>query len=258
MTAPMVLVRHQDATTIISLNRPERSNSLVPELLTGLRSALVDVAASDARAVVLAAEGPVFSTGGDVWGFWEHRDNLEAYASDLVGTLNEVMLAMITLPQPIVTPVQGMVTGGSLGLVLASDVVLMSPGAIIRPWYGTVGFSPDGGWTALLPRIIGPRRAAGVLLSDDTISASDAVAWGLAYEVVPDQELLVAAMRYASVIEGLVPGAVGRAKRLLAGDAAEVATGLEAERMQFVEQVVTDEARSGMARFLGVKGGPLR
>jgi 2-(1,2-epoxy-1,2-dihydrophenyl)acetyl-CoA isomerase len=253
MSDSLVLLRHEGAVSVISLNRAERSNSLVPELLTQLRATFLQVGEREAtRAVVLTATGPTFSTGGDVQGFWDHRHALAAYASEIVGLLNEVMLTMLRLPQPIVTPVHGAVTGGSLGLILASDVVLVSPDASFRPWYGVVGFGPDGGWTALLPGIIGPQRAGSILLTNQAITAAEAVQWGMASELVPADELLVAAMRVASAVADQQTGTVRHAKALLAGDLAGVAGRLEAEREHFVHQVVTTEAREGMARFLGV------
>ncbi|MBT8165157.1 MAG: enoyl-CoA hydratase/isomerase family protein [Acidimicrobiia bacterium] len=253
MSHPLVLLGHQQAVSIITLNRPERSNSLVPELLSQLRSALVEVGEREStRAVVLTATGPAFSTGGDVQGFWDHRETLAAYASEIVGLLNDVMLTMLRLPQPIVTPVHGVVTGGSLGLILASDVVLVSPVASFRPWYGVVGFSPDGGWTALLPDVIGHQRARSILLTDQAVTAEEAVEWGMASELVPADQLLVTAMRIASVVGDQQPGTVRHAKQLVVGDLAGVGERLEAEREHFVHQVVTSEAREGMARFLGV------
>ncbi len=237
--------------SVIMLNRPERGNSLVPELLGQLRATLLE-AAEQPGPIVLTAAGPTFSTGGDVAGFWEHREALAAYAAEIVGLLNDVIVTMLTLPTPIVTPVHGMVTGGSMGLVLASDLVVVAPEASFRPWYGVVGFSPDGGWTALLPGVIGDRRARAVLLADETITAGQAVEWGLAHEVVARDQLQLVAARYASLLDGQVPGSVSHSKSLLAADLEGVKARLEAEREHFVHQIVTAEAAEGMARFLGV------
>ena len=250
MTERLVLLDRSEMGSAITLNRPGRSNSLIPELLNELKAALL-TAAEDGRPIVLTANGPAFSTGGDVGAFWQHRDDLAAYAREVVGALNDVILTMLGLPVPIVTPVHGPVTGGSLGLVLASDIVLVAPEASFRPWYGVVGFSPDGGWTALLPDIIGPRRAAEILLTDDTITARQAVDWGLATELVPAGELQVVAARYASLTSAQYSTTVRSAKALLAGDLALVAARLEAELRHFLQQVVTGEAAEGMARFVG-------
>lgn len=233
------------------LNRPSRHNSLVPELLRALLNALDEV--SDARAIVLAAEGRSFSTGGDVRAFAEREgDELRDYADELVGLLNEAILSIMRLPVPVVAAVHGTVTGGSLGLLLASDIVLLAPGVTIAPWYTTVGFSPDGGWTALLPRRIGAARAAAVQLTNAVIDAPTAVGWGLATRIEPD--VRQAAMRVARTVAAQRPGATRETKRLLHGDLDQVAARLDAERRAFVRQIVTPEAREGMAAFLASIG----
>jgi 2-(1,2-epoxy-1,2-dihydrophenyl)acetyl-CoA isomerase len=234
------------------LNRPERHNSLVPgllsELLAGFDEARAD---SGVRAVVLTAEGRSFSTGGDVRGFFSAGDDLEDYAVETVGLLNQVILAMLRLPQPIVVAVHGMVSGGSLGLVLGGDVVLMAPDATITPWYTAVGFSPDGGWTALLPDVIGPKRTARILYTNESIGAEAALQWGLATEIVPGDEVDERAAAVALELAEMKPAAVGSARRLLHRDLDGVAARLEDEKDAFVRQILTSEAQKGMAAFLG-------
>jgi 2-(1,2-epoxy-1,2-dihydrophenyl)acetyl-CoA isomerase len=156
----------------LTLNRAERHNSLVPELLEEILAALARVKATpEMRAVVLQANGRSFSTGGDLRGFYEHMDDLPGYGRRIVGLLNRVILALVELPLPVVAAVHGLVTGGSLGLVPGCDVVLVAPQASFTPYYSVVSFSPDGGWTAMLPSSIGPKRVAEVLLRNQTTSA---------------------------------------------------------------------------------------
>ncbi|MCP3996926.1 MAG: enoyl-CoA hydratase/isomerase family protein [bacterium] len=236
----------------VELNRPERHNSLIPELLRDLLDAFA-VAANDddVHAVVLAAAGKSFSTGGDVLGFSTAGGQLAEYAAETVGLLNEAIMAMIRMDKPIVAAVHGMVTGGSLGLLLGADVVLMAPEATITPWYSTVGYAPDGGWTAILPGIIGKRRVARLLLHDETITADEAVAWGLAAEMVDAPAIRNRAVSIAAEMTGLNPESPPTARSLLGADHEAVAAGLEAERQAFVEQILTPEARRGMDSFLG-------
>lgn len=249
----LVRVEREGGVTAVTLDRPFRHNSLVPELLEQLCDAWQAAEADpEVRACVLAAEGRSFSTGGDVRAFSEHAGgDLAGYASTTVGLLNRAILSMVELPVPIVAAVHGMVTGGSLGLVLAADLVLVAPEATFTPWYGVVGFAPDGGWTAMLPDVIGRSRAADVLYGNRTIDADLAVAWGVANRVVPAERLRDEAVAVAGAIAGMVPGAIRHAKRGLWPDVDRLATRLEAERRRFVEQVVTEEARAGMERFLG-------
>lgn len=246
----LILLEQAGPVATLTLNRPERHNSLIPPLLEELLAALRSLADQpDLRALVLQAAGRSFSTGGDVRGFYTAAD-VAAYSLQIVGLLNQAVLALIELPVPVVTAVQGIVTGGALGLVLAADLALVAPEASFTPYYTTVGFSPDGGWSTLLPARIGQRRAAEVLLLDQTISAAQAVAWGLATRLVAGERLAAEARATALALAGQAPGSVRRARWLLWGDTAAIAAALEAERQQFAQQIVTAEARSGMAAFL--------
>ena len=234
---------------VLELRRPERHNSLVPELLHDLVEAHRSAVDRGAAVGVLAAAGPTFSTGGDLGGIREAADR-EAYASALVGMLNETILEIGFGPIPMVAAVHGMLTGGSLGLVLACDHVVLADEATIRPWYATVGFAPDGGWTALLPEIIGRRRTASILLTDGTITAAEALAWGLAHETVPAVRVRGRALEAAEQMAAGKSGTRAAIRGLLAADRAGVAAALEAERAAFVAQVVTEESTAGMDAFL--------
>jgi 2-(1,2-epoxy-1,2-dihydrophenyl)acetyl-CoA isomerase len=239
----------------ITLNRPERHNSLIPDLLHQLLDALAVVAANpEIRAVVLQANGRSFSTGGDVKAFYEQREKIEEYANLIVGLLNEAILAMIELPIPIVMAVHSLVTGGSLGLVLASDIVLITPNVRFIPYYSVVGFSPDGGWTALLPAIISHHRTAEILMTNGTIVSQAAIDWGIANRLVAVDQIRAAANEVALEIAKQKTGAIRRTKHLLYPSTDAIKKALDAERDQFVRQIITEEAQAGMAAFLGIGG----
>jgi 2-(1,2-epoxy-1,2-dihydrophenyl)acetyl-CoA isomerase len=242
----LVLSTVEPPLATVTLNRPERHNALVPELLSSLIGRTVDVAGlPDVRSVVLAANGRSFSTGGDVAAFHAHGHDLAGYASEIVGLLNEAMLTLMRIDQPVVAAVHGAVTGGSLGLVLAADLVVAAPTASFTPWYSVVGFAPDGGWSALLPDRIGRAHASTTLFHNSTITADQALEWGLVDEIAYDA---AAGARAAAVaLAGLKTRAV---KRGLNADLESVASALERERQLFVEQVVTDEALAGIEAFL--------
>lgn len=247
----LVPVEREQAIATVTLNRPERHNSLVPELLRELLDALSGLSAgSDLQALILRANGRSFSTGGDVQAFYDHRENIRPYASEIVGLLNQAIIALIDLPFPVIAAVHGIVTGGSLGLVLASDIVLVSPRASFTPYYTVVGYSPDGGWTALLPKVIGTKRAAEIQMLNQTISAEQAVAWGMANRLVPAERLGDEARAEARTIARAKRGSMTRTKRLLWGNKSKIAARLEAERRSFVEHISSAEAIDGMAAFL--------
>ena len=250
MTNLALLETHNHIATL-TLNRPERHNSLVPEFLRELMSAVAQVnQQTELRALVLQANGRSFSTGGDVHGFYDHRANIEPYANEIVGLLNQVIVAMVKLPMPIVAAVHGIVTGGSIGLVLASDIVLVAPEASFTPFYSVVGFSPDGGWTAMLPSIIGQKRTSEILMLNQTISAEQAMTWGMANVIVPANQIRDEAQSVAESIAQKKWGSIRRTKGLLWKDTDALKTALDQERQKFCEQIVTQEALNGMGAFL--------
>jgi len=247
----LVLVDEFDPIVRLTLNRPERHNSLIPELLEDMLAQLNDVRSNEqVRALILAANGRSFSTGGDVRGFYEHLDSITDYADRLLGLLNETILTLIRLPIPVVAAVHGIVTGGSLGLVLAADIVLLTPLVSFTPFYTLVGFSPDGGWTTLLPDLIGTKRVAEILMTNNTITAEQAVAWGLANRIVPSEEIQAEALKVAAVLASMKPGSLRSTKELITEQPDIISKRLDAERLSFVQQVQTDEARKGMEAFL--------
>jgi len=250
MSEPLVKFDQQGPVAVLSLNRPERHNALVPELLRSLIELLGDNRCRLAVAVVLRAEGRSFSTGGDLLGFQQHRSTIREYAYEVVGLLNQAILALYTLPVPVVCAVQGQVTGGSLGFLLASDRVVMHRNASITPWYAKIGFSPDGGWTAMLPAIIGRQQCMHWLASNASYDALTCQTLGLVHEVVGD-ECDAAALAWARNIAKMSSESIVNSKGLLNIDINDIKRKLEAEREAFVKQVCSDAARQGIDQFLG-------
>jgi len=252
MTEALVTLDVTETAAVIRLNRPARHNALVPELLVDLLDALGDERSRNARTVILAAEGPSFSTGGDLLGFWRHRDNIADYAQQLVGLLNQAVIAICTHPSPVACAVQGQVTGGSLGLLLAADRVIMKHGVSITPWYSEVGFSPDGGWTTLLPHVIGRQQSLNWLCSNAPATAEECLDMGIAHELV-STDASAAALAWSQQIAAMNKASIESTRSLLGKNTEEISQGLEAERVAFVRQVQTPAAIEGIARFLGKK-----
>jgi len=251
---PLVVYEVDGVIATLTLNRPERHNSLIPPLLRQFLDGLDKIRSnSDVQTVILKANGPSFSTGGDVAAFYNNRDDLENYANQMVSLLNQSIMGLYDLRVPIITAVHGIVTGGSLGLVLASDIILFAPEASITPYYGILGYSPDGGWAALLPRLIGARRTAESLLTNRTITAEEAVAWGIANRIVDADKIVSEAYKIADEIILMKPGTIRSVKAQLRNLTNHLAIRLEEERARFVAQIIQPEAIQGMAEFLNRK-----
>jgi 2-(1,2-epoxy-1,2-dihydrophenyl)acetyl-CoA isomerase len=245
-----VLISKNGGVGTLTLNRTKRHNSLVPEFLQDILSCF-DKLSSDhqVQVIIIQANGKTFSTGGDVASFLAHKESLTAYSESVVGTLNELIMAIIECPKPVITAVHGMVTGGSIGLVLAADIVLVSSRASFTPYYATVGYSPDGGWSALLPSIIGSKRTAHVLMTDSTISAQQAFEWGIASKVVHHEDIRSEAIDLAHQLTKQNFGTLVHTKKLLSSKDG-IQQALIAEHDAFIRQINTEEALYGMKSFL--------
>lgn len=239
----------------ITLAAPQRSNSLEPEILSQLTDALDFAKDRKAAFVTLQAEGRNFSTGGDVSALYQasHAGQAEAYGDQVVGRLQQIIRRMLTLPAIVLTGAQGSITGGSAGLIFASDIVVLSADAFLQPYFSQVGFSPDGGWSALLPERIGAGRALQVQLTNERITAEEACHLGLAQQMTPADA--VAPTLYtltADLAHDHDPAAMLAAKRLIWNETrlARIQAGLEAELASFKRHIATPAARAGMQRFL--------
>lgn len=249
--APVLYHRETDIARI-TLNRPRRHNALIPELLDALREALARCRRDAPAALILQAAGRSFSSGGDVAGFFDTpRARRRDYAARVVGALNETLLDLLRLPVPTVVAAHGLVTGGSVGLVLACDIAVAGPATHFAPWYTTVGFSPDGGWTALMPERIGRGRALDVQLTNRRIDAAEAFSLGLVQHLAEDGDVAGRATRVAARVAAARPDSVRRTLTLTRPDPERIAPALDAEYRHFLEQIGGEEADRGMAEFLG-------
>jgi 2-(1,2-epoxy-1,2-dihydrophenyl)acetyl-CoA isomerase len=252
VSEPLTLLSIDGPVARLTLNRPERHNSLVPALIDSLLDNL-DRIAAEAKILVLQAAGRSFSTGGDVAGFLAvDRGRRAEYAAQLVGGLNQAILKLLDLTIPVIGRIHGPVTGGSLGFLLACDLAAITPNAFIQPYYTAVGFSPDGGWTALLPARIGAAKAREIQLLNRRITAAEAVRLGLATTLVEPENLDETIAQWVAALLDKRPQAMCRTKKLLSSPERRVAVveGLEAEKLSFIEQIDSEEAQAGMARFL--------
>lgn len=238
----------------IRLNRPERHNALTPALLDDLMNCLVCAEAHVPDVLVLSAEGKSFSTGGDIAGFLAEADDperLAAYSERIVGALHDVILKMLAFPAPMLCAVNGPVTGGALGLVLAADMVAMSETAFLQPYYGVVGFGPDGGWTALLPERIGTAKALELQYLNTRLTAAEARDLGLAAAVLPRDGLDRQIDAWTDTIATQNPNTLKTTRASVWDDAriAKVRQRLDQEKERFLERVIAADTHEGMTRF---------
>lgn len=250
---PLVLTRVQESVAFVTLNRSGRRNALVPELLDALTAALEGLPTDGLCAVVLEGAGATFSSGGDLGAFAARTgEELRLYAREVVGGLNRAVLALLRLPVPVVTRVQGFVTGGSAGFLFAADLVVMADDAYVAPYYVEVGFAPDGGWTVLLPELIGHARAGRIQYLNRPVTAGEAMELGLAHQIAPVDGLDAAVEAVLHGLRRKSPRSLRATKALLTPPErlARIEAGLAAELEAFVTAITAPETADRMAQFL--------
>jgi enoyl-CoA hydratase/carnithine racemase len=185
MSSRYVTVSQDGDFAVLTMRRPERRNALSEEHLCELREALRAVAASPARGLVLAAEGPVFCAGHD-FADMDGRD-LEAMRA-LLFSCAEVMQALQSIPQPVIAQVEGLATAAGCQLVASCDLAVAGESARFQVPGGR------GGWFCTTPgvalaRAIGRKRALEMLMTGEPIDAQTAAEWGLVNRVVADGDV---------------------------------------------------------------------
>src|SRR3954447_19771381 len=185
--APRALVRvdREGEFAHVTMDIPERRNALSLEHMRQLLAAVRQVAASDARGVLLAAEGPVFCAGHD---FADMADADLAAMRELLGLCAELMTTLQSIPQPVLARVHGLATGAGCQLVATADLAVASEEA----GFATPG--GKGGWFCHTPlvavaRAVPRKRALEMAFTGDVIDARTAADWGLVNAVVPAAEL---------------------------------------------------------------------
>lgn len=204
----MIGIAQYDGVCLLTLDRPEKANSLTRAMLSDLRDA-ARAAHGAARALILTGTGKVFSAGADLD---EARAGL---ATDPVW--EELSAAIAALPCLTIAALNGTLAGGAFGMALACDLRLAVPEARFFYPVMRLGFLPQPSDPARLSALIGPARAKMILIAGQKIGADEALSWGLVDRLVPQAELMAAAEALAADALAAPEGHAGRIKALIPG-----------------------------------------
>src|ERR1043166_778904 len=244
----------RDAVGVITLNRPESLNALNTEVGQEFQSAVAEVQQRSARAVVVTGAGRGFSAGGDLREMQkiaEQEGKVEAFFDEPLRMLNECIMLIRRAPLPFIAAVNGVASGGGCSLALACDLVIAGAGARFNQAFIKIGLVPDLGGTFIVPRLVGWKRAAELMMTGDVISADPALAMGMINAVVPDDELLPRALAMAEQLAQAPTAAISRIKQLLeASSTSDYAGQLDREREAQIESGKTKDFREGVTAFL--------
>ena len=243
-----VLLETRDDVAILWLNRPP-TNPISPQVVRDLTALWDEIESRDEiRAVVVASSNfAVFCAGADIKEFTKMTD--PAAGKELLDGGHGVLRRMEQSSKVTIAAVNSLALGGGCELAMACDFRIAAESASFGQPEINLGIIPGFGGTQRLPRLVGEAKALEMNLLGDAISAPQAYEVGLANEVVPDHELFDTALAWARKLGGQAPVAVEQVKKVSAK--ADLDQGIEAEKGGFATAFGSEDAREGIAAFLG-------
>lgn len=243
----------RDGVATVTLDRPDARNALSPTMKDEFADALARATADETvRAVILTGAGGVFSAGGDIRGMQAMRGTVTVESGrERMQALHPLIRALVGFDKPLIAAVDGAAFGAGFSMALAADFVLASPRARFCLAFMRIGLVPDFATMYLLPRVVGVQRAKELMLSAREVDATEALALGIAMEIVPTEGLMDRAHALARSFAGASPLAVSLIKRDVGmALATDLRTALDQEADHQSLCFQTQAHRSAIQRFL--------
>jgi 2-(1,2-epoxy-1,2-dihydrophenyl)acetyl-CoA isomerase len=249
-----VLLDFKDGVATLRLNRPDKGNAIDPDMAADLAEAATQISErADVRAVLIAGSGPNFTVGGDLGVFAETaREQLPNRLRRMIDSYHLAIERLTSIDPPVVAAVRGGAGGGGLGLLYAADIVVAADDARFALGYGALGLTADGGNTWFLPRMVGMRQAQQLFLLNRRLTAQEALAFGLVSRLAPSDAVEAEAAALAANLAVGPTRAYGAVRRMLRQSfETGLSDQLEAEKESIVAASRSDDAREGIAAFIG-------
>ncbi len=239
----------QGAVAVLTIDRPKALNALNPEVLADLKAAFEGLDQNAVRCVVLTGAGDKsFVAGADI-GSMSTMTKAEGEAFGKLG--NDIFLMIEGFPLPVIAAVNGFALGGGCELAMSCDIRICSDNAMFgQPEVG-LGITPGFGGTQRLARLVGMGMAKQLLYTARNIDAAEALRIGLVNAVIPQAELLDAALKMAGQIAKNAPIAVRACKKAVnEGMQVSIDKAVDIEEKLFGDCFETHDQVEGMACFL--------
>jgi 2-(1,2-epoxy-1,2-dihydrophenyl)acetyl-CoA isomerase len=238
---------------ILRLNRPDALNSFTAAMHAEVREVLT-LAAEDAavRAVLITGNGRGFCAGQDLndravapgEAMPDLGDSVDRYYNPLIRLLT-------TMEKPVICAVNGVAAGAGANIALACDIVIAARKASFIESFSKLGLIPDSGGTWHLPRLVGMARAKGLAMLGPRVSAEQAEAWGMIWQVVDDDQLMATAQGLAEEMATQPTRGFGFTKQAFAASAANsLDEQLELEKELMRAAGRTHDYKEGVTAFL--------
>lgn len=251
MSEDVVLTECQNRVGIMTLNRPKLFNCLSMAAHQAINAALDEFEADDnIRCVLIKAEGKHFCTGADLQEVSSFRGETSAVKNFLQTGL-DTFRRLENSPLPVVVAQQGLALAGGLELLMSADIVFSAESAQLGDQHAQFGLVPGWGGSQRLTRIIGRRRAMDLFFTARWISAQQALDWGLVNYVLPEQELVQAALDYCQELTKKSASGLSTMKELVnRGLELSLDAGLQLELDLAGPALASDDVKEGTKAFL--------
>jgi 2-(1,2-epoxy-1,2-dihydrophenyl)acetyl-CoA isomerase len=250
--SPIKLSRPANGLATLTLARPAVYNALDLESMRELQRVTLALAQDPSvRVVLLQGEGPAFSGGGDISFFATRQADAGAMLEEIGRALNPAILALRQMDAVVVVSVHGSVAGGSIGLMLAGDIIVAAADTKFNLAYSRMGGSPDAGTSWFLPRLAGHNAAIELLALSDTFLAERAAQLGLVNHVVAAAEREPFTQRLVDRLLATPSVTLANVKRLVTqAQTTPLAAHLEQEIAAYARACASPDFREGVAAFL--------
>jgi enoyl-CoA hydratase/carnithine racemase len=204
-----IRVEDADGVRLVTWDRPDALNAMSLELWDGTAAALRSAAGDDVRCIVLTGTGRAFTVGQDLAEMTDPR-----HADETRG-FRGLMSALVATDVPLVAAVNGLAVGFGTTVLPWCDIVLVAPEARFKVPFVSLGVTTEAGSSVTLPAVMGPQAAARFVLTGEWLSAEEAVATGLASQLVAGDRLVAEATALARQLASQPPNALRATTRLL-------------------------------------------
>ena len=249
-----LLIERRHGALLLTLARPDRRNCLSQAMLRALQTAIADAAVDQqVRAVVLAAQGPVFCAGHDLKELTEHRadaDRGRAFTEQLMHLCSTVMQAIVKCPKPVIAAVQGTASADGCQLVATCDLAVASvPAQFCTPGVN-IGLFCSTPMVALT-RNVSRKRAMEMLLLGEMLPAREAAEYGLVNRVTAHDKVLDEALSLAALIASKPPVTISTGKEAFYKQITmPLAEAYDYAASVMVENMLHAESKEGIGAFL--------
>lgn len=246
-----LVVTLENGVKRITINRPERRNSVDTETVTLLHEEIQRSGEDASKVIILTGAGDAFCAGADLQSSAGHDIRRIDVTASLRQHTNPTVVAMRRLAKPIIARVHGPAVGVGCNYALACDMIIASDQARFGQVFVKIGLMPDGGSTYFLPRMVGYHKAFELMVTGDIISARDAHALGIVSKVVPVEELDAAVDLVAAGLASSPSIAIAKIKEgLNFGENHDLGAALDFEAVNQADCFRSEDFAEGVRAFL--------